>query len=426
MKRVLIISPHFPPINAADMHRIRQSLMYYKENNWLAEVVIVNPNLVEVVKDELLLKTIPADIKIHQIDAFDIDTCRKFGLGNIAYRSMYYYWRYVDSLLRKSSYDLIFFSTTAFPLSILGRIWKRKFKIPYLIDMQDPWRSDHYLTLPKNQRPPKFWISYTLDKYLEKFAMKKVDGLMSVNREYIEVLHDRYKHLKNKPHAVIPFAAYPIDIDIAKLSTINNKFFKPDGSNFNIVCLGRAGYDMQKANTIFLKAIKKGLDDDLFFKKIKIHYIGTSYASNGLGVKTVEPIAQSLGINHIFIEETNRVSYFEGLKILSEADMLFVPGSDNIGYTASKIYQYAWLNKPLITLFHSSSSVNTFMNETNLGLTLQFDQENEETLKNKIIDYLQQSIANTLNLNINWDEFEKYTAKYQVKEQVNLFNYIIE
>ena len=144
MKKVLIISPFFPPINAADMHRIRQSLMYYKENGWEAEVVIVDPAYVEMHKDEYLLQTIPNDVIVHKVKAFDAKITKKFGLGSIAYRSMYQYWKYVNALLSAKKFDLIFFSTTAYPITALGRIWRAKYHVPYIIDMQDPWRPDHY------------------------------------------------------------------------------------------------------------------------------------------------------------------------------------------------------------------------------------------------------------------------------------------
>ncbi len=35
MKRVLIISPHFPPINAPDCQRVRMSLPYYRRYGWI-------------------------------------------------------------------------------------------------------------------------------------------------------------------------------------------------------------------------------------------------------------------------------------------------------------------------------------------------------------------------------------------------------
>ena len=407
------------------MHRVRQSLMYYKENGWDAEVVVVDPIDINLYTDDLLLETIPPDIRIHNVRAFNQNITRKFGLGSIAYRSMYQYWKYVNSLLKKSKFDLIFFSTTAFPITILGRIWKNKFNMPYIIDMQDPWRSDHYLSLPKNQRPTKFWLSYRLDSFFEKFAMSKVNGLMSVSQSYIDVLKSRYKNLKSIPAKVIPFAAYPIDIEISKNSSSKNTFFDKDKGFINIVYVGRGGSDMELANTIFLKAIRKGIDLYPELSNIRLYYIGTSYDASGNGTKTIMPIAQKLGLENILFEYTSRIPYFESLKVLSEASLLFVPGSDNIGYTASKIYPYVWFNKPMITLFHSSSSVNTFMKECNAGLSLQFDTMKEDDIIDKLVNYIIQHKSGELGSEIHWSAFEKYTAKFQVKEQVGLFNNVI-
>jgi hypothetical protein len=426
MKKVLIISPFFPPINAADMHRIRQSIEFYKSNNWHAEVVTVDPDYVDFAKDENLIKTIPSEIIVHKVKAFSASITKKFGLGGIAYRSFYQYYTFVNKLLTQHKFDLIFFSTTAYPICTLGRVWKRKFNVPYIIDMQDPWRSDHYLNVPKAQRPPKFWFSYYIDSFLEKFSMLKVEGLMAVNQNYIDVLKKRYPSIKQIPEKVVPFAANRKDIAVLKEKNFQNRFFEPSTQQFNIVYIGRGGFDMVQANTLFLRAIKKGIDLYPEFKSLKIYFIGTSYDSSSNAVKTIQPIADSLGLNEIVVEQTQRIPYFESLKVMGDANLLFVPGSDNIGYTASKIYNYVYFEKPIITLFHSSSSVNTFMRECNAGLALQFDTHSEESVISEIITYLKHAINEHKKPLINWEAFEKYTAEYQVKKQVDLFNSVIE
>ena len=42
-------------------------------------------------------------------------------------------------LLARRPFDVVFFSTTVFPAMALGPIWKRRFRIPYALDFQDPW-----------------------------------------------------------------------------------------------------------------------------------------------------------------------------------------------------------------------------------------------------------------------------------------------
>ncbi|MDB5150602.1 MAG: hypothetical protein JWQ57_4622 [Mucilaginibacter sp.] len=97
-KRVLIISPYFPPTNAADMQRVRMSLPYFEEYGWDAEVVTVDEKYSEQVKDELLLQSLPAHIKIHRVKAFNKKWTSKFGLGSIALHSLWFYRQKVNAI----------------------------------------------------------------------------------------------------------------------------------------------------------------------------------------------------------------------------------------------------------------------------------------------------------------------------------------
>ena len=143
MKKLLIISPYFPPTNAADMQRVRISLPFFNSYGWHAEIVTVDEKYADMVRDELLLESVPPNIKIHKVKAFNKKWTSKIGLGSIGLRSLYYYLKKVNSLLKNNNFDLIYFSTTQFPVCILGAYWKRKFKVPYVIDMQDPWYSTY-------------------------------------------------------------------------------------------------------------------------------------------------------------------------------------------------------------------------------------------------------------------------------------------
>ena len=99
---------------------------------------------------------------------------------------------------------------------MLGPLWRRRFGVPYVVDMQDPWRSDHYLSVPHAERPPKFWFSYRLDQLLEPAAMRTADGLVAVTGAYVETLRDRYPALADVPSAVIPFGVSPEDYAAAR------------------------------------------------------------------------------------------------------------------------------------------------------------------------------------------------------------------
>ena len=179
------------------------SLPYYQQFGWDAEVLTVKNPDIDTPLDHSLVKSIPAHTIVHYIKTFTKKFTSKIGLGSIALRSLYFYKKAGNELLKTGDYQLVFFSTTQFPLCILGSYWKKKHNIPYVIDMQDPWHSDYYEDKPKHQRPPKYWLSYTLNKFLEPIAMKSVDGLIAVSDKYITDLKSRYPNINNIPAAVV-------------------------------------------------------------------------------------------------------------------------------------------------------------------------------------------------------------------------------
>lgn len=425
MKRVLIISPYFPPLNTADMQRVRMSLPYFKDFGWDAEVVTVDAAYTDMGLDELLVESVPPDIKIHRVKALDKKWTSKFGLGGVAYRSLWFFKQKVNALLKANKFDLIYFSTTQFPVCILGAYWKKRFNVPYIIDMQDPWHSDYYKDKPKEQQPPKYWLSYRFNKYMEPIAMKKVDGLISVSESYIETLKARYPEIKNIPAETITFGAFEPDTELATRN--QNRFDNLLNPGFkNIVYIGRGGMDMHTAITPVFEVLKKGLSDEPgFFNRLKFYFIGTSYAPAGKGTPTILPLATQFGIQDSVVEITSRIGYYHTLNTLSNADGLFVPGSDDPKYTASKIYPYLLTYKPLLAIFNSQSSAIKILKEFGADKAYSYDVTPDIGLKIEL--FLKQVITNHNNKPYYYPlAIEKYSARTMTKYQCDLFNKVIQ
>jgi len=388
-KRVLIISPYFAPVNAADMQRVRMSLPYFANFGWEAEIVAVDPQYTELPKDVLLSQSVPFGTKIHYVKAFKKRWTAKFGLGSIALRSLYFYRNSVNKLLKNKHFDLIYFSTTQFPVCILGAYWKKKYGIPYIIDMQDPWHSEYYADKPKEQRPKKYWFSYRLNRYLEPKAMKAVDGLISVSEKYITDLKERYHSIINIPAKTITFAAFAPDFEIARENSFRfDRILDP--AFINLVYIGRGGHDMHKATELLFDALSEKLKTSDAYHKLKIWFIGTSYAPAGQGIPTIQPLAVKKGLASHVVEITDRISFYQTLLTLQQADALFVPGSDDPKYTASKIFPYIMAKKPLLAIFNKESSAITILKEYEAKFVFNFDDQ-----------HIQQSIRSFLDMLLN-------------------------
>ena len=407
------------------MQRVRTSLPYFSKYGWEPTIVMVNPGYTDLPTDELLSKNIPSNVKIHQVKAFPKRWTSKIGLGSIALRSLWFYKRKVDQLLKEEKFDLIYFSTTQFPVLILGAYWKKKFKIPYVVDMQDAWFSTYYEDKPKAQRPAKYWFSYRLDKYLEPIALQKADGLVSVSQGYLDTLNERYPNLKSVPQQVITFGTYQPDFDLVhQNSSAFDLPFKKDKNLVQLAYVGRGGHDMKDAVTLLFKGFKKGLKEQYDnFRKLRFHFIGTSYAPNGTGIKTIKPIADEMGISAYVEEQTDRIPFYQGIFTLLNANGLLVIGSNDQQYTASKVYPYILAKKPLLAFFHQDSSAAKIINECKAGKVIAL---NGESAIEKVCAELASLLLDQLSPATDWPKFEKYSAESLTKKQCDLFNQVLD
>ena len=103
---------------------------------------------------------------------------------------------------------------------------------------------------------------------------------------------------------------------------------------------------------------------------------------------------------------------------------MFIPGSDDPAYTASKLYPYILAKKPLMGVFHPSSSAKNILEETGAGKVCTLEDSTQAVYKT--LDNLLKSIqANTFSIDTDWSIFEKYSAKEMTKRQVELFNMVV-
>ena len=80
MKRVLIVSPSFPPVSAADLHRVRMSLPYYREFGWDPIVLAVRPDAHGGLVEPELEKSVTGDVTVVRTGAMTATVTRAVGV----------------------------------------------------------------------------------------------------------------------------------------------------------------------------------------------------------------------------------------------------------------------------------------------------------------------------------------------------------
>lgn len=367
MTRILLVSPHFPPVNTADLHRVRLALPFLKDLGWEAEVLAVEPGQVAAPRDPWLEEGLPADVPVHRVRALGLGWRRVPGLGTLGWRGLGALRREGDRLLAGGRFDLVYFSTTVFETHVLGPRWTERFGVPFAMDYQDPWVNDYYREHPEVVPPGgrlKHAVADALHRWMEPRVLRACAGYTAVSEAYPRQLAARYPRLRLPPHAVLPFPGARRDLErVAPLRA-------GDGLR-HWVYVGRGGSDMAPALRGIFAALRDHADADLR-RGLRLHFLGTSYAAAGSGALSVLPVAKEYGLEALVEEVPDRIPYSETLARLKGADALLVPGSDDPAYTASKIYPYLLAGRPLLAVFHERSGVVELMERAGGGVCVPF------------------------------------------------------
>jgi len=417
--RVLCLSPRFAPTNGADTHRLRLLLNHAATNGWQLEVLAVGAADVVGPVDPWLAEQLPADVLIHRVRAWRL---KGWGLNGLAQRSIWPLYRQGCALLQTRRFDLVFFSTTEFPLHVLGPLWQRKYGVPFCMDYQDPWVNDYYHTHP-NVTPPggrvKYAVADQLHRLAERYVVRSCAGFLSVSGAYLADLDARYGALvHNKPKLVRPFPAEPAEVENLgqTLEHVELASGKHGGPVWRYI--GRGGADMQKAARAFFAAWNSAVDrGHIAPVGACFEARGTSYAAAGQGGKTFEPLVAGTALAGRVTESPDRLGYSDMLRALLTSDALVVFGSDDPAYTASKIYPYLLAGKPLLAIFHEKSSVVSLMRAVGGGVCVAF---NEQTTSAELSDLIAQAWFESGQYSrpvpLDRQAFEPYTARQQARD----------
>ncbi len=430
--RVLIVSPHFPPINAPDHQRVRMSLPYFEEFGWKPHILTVRPDCVQGVHDPLLNQSVPKHIPTHHTGALSVKHTQRIGMSSLSLRCFPYLLKAGGRILAKEKFDLAYFSTTVFTAMALGYRWRKRFQLPYVLDFQDPWLSDYYKN-PNSPKPPggslKYGFSQTLAQLLEPPTLRHVSHIISVSPEYPKTLMQRYSWLRQDQFTVLPFGAPEADFKQLSSLNIQQKIFDPNDGKKHWVYVGRGGGDMSLAlRSLFLGIQSERQQNPEQWNSVKLHFVGTSYAPGNRAVKTIEPIAQELGIADLVEEYPHRIPYFEALQILVDSDAILLIGSNDPSYTASKLYPCILARKPIFALFHQQSSVVDILQRCNAGKVVTFNSnDNPANLINDVKTQLNGllSLPKEYHPETNWSEFKPYTAREMTRQQCEIFDQCI-
>jgi len=361
-RRLLIVSPHWPPVAAPDHQRARMSAPHYREHGWEPVVLAVDPDGVAAVREPELAATVPPDLEVHHCRAWP----RRLGLGNLGWRALRPLDRAGARLLRQRRFDLVFFSTTQFVTLALGPRWRRRFGVPYVVDIQDPWRTDAY-EQPGAPRPPGGWkyrFARLAARVLEERCLRAAAGFVSVSPRYLAGLARRYPWFAGRPQAVIPFGVSPRDLEAARSLPLPPELPARRPDEIRLVYAGAAGPALPHAAANLFAALQDfRRAHPAAAARLRLCLLGTQYVAAGSGQPAFAALAAAHAVGDLVFELPHRLGYLQSLRCLLDADALVLLGSDDPAYSPSKLYPYYLAGRPILAIVRAGSHLEDLLRE---------------------------------------------------------------
>ncbi len=379
-KRVLIITYYWPPSGGPGVQRCLYFVKYLRDFGWEPVVYTVEQGEYPYL-DHSLEKQIPKDVKIIRQKAWEpfslykklmgmrlSDTLKPnimvektsrplfqklatFIRGNFFIPDARMFWikpsvKYLKKYLQENPVDVIMTSSPPHSVQMIGYHIKRSLKIPWLVDLRDPWTQIY------------FWDKLLMTDYakkrnaeLEKKVLKYADLVCTVSdscaRDFeflsgrkIEVISNGFDEMNNSSNQV--------------------------STNAIVMVYGGTLSGDRNPEKLWL-AIKKVMDKNPELeKRFKLKFIGA------IDQFVFESISGA-GLDHN-LEQLPALSHDAYLDAIGSASLLLLIGARNDpGVITGKFFEYLALKKPILSISPEGSDLEIILNKTKSGINVDYD-----------------------------------------------------
>jgi len=320
----------------------------------------VDPRGYETRLDEGLLSLVPRGLSVVRSRSWSSARTRPFGIGDLGLRSLTGLKRGASALLASGPFDAVYVTTYPIYPALLGPYLKRRFGVPFVLDLQDPWVGSWGKSVGPGARDRpdlKSRCSRAAAWALESWIAPRADAITAVSRGTFDEIAARHPDVGRTPFLELPIGADEADLSAAAANGVN-RCFRPADGVIHICSVGTIlprGAAVVEATLRALGSVRARRPD--VFGRLRLHFVGTSNQTDPSAPPRVRPIAEGLDVAASIDETPPRVDYLDALAIQRDADALLLLGSDEPHYTASKVYPALMVARPLIAVYHSASPV---------------------------------------------------------------------
>jgi len=354
-----MVTPHFPPDSSAAAHRVRLLAPHLPAAGWTPTVMTVDPARYEGRLDPGLEALVPSSLAVIRAGAWPAQWTRRIGLGDLGLRAFTGLKHACRAELSRRPYDALFITLYPVYPALLGPRLKAEFHLPFVLDYQDPWVGAWGLTVGSGADGSPDWksrASRRLGDWLEPRVVAAADALTAVSKGTIDGIVARIPEASRIPQGIIPLGFEPGDFERLRAQPPSTTYFDPSDGLVHLCYVGTLLPTGVETLRLLLVATARARAAHPEARRLRLHFFGTSNQSTA-DRDRVRPIAEDCGVGDIVTEVPGRLDYLDALSVLTRASAILLLGSSEPHYTASKLYPALLARRPILALFHESSSV---------------------------------------------------------------------
>jgi Glycosyl transferase 4-like domain len=356
-RRLLMISPHFPPDSSAGTHRVRLLAPHLASYGWTPTVLTVAEQDYEGRIDPELSALVSPSLEVVRTRAVSASVTRRFGIGDLGLRALPGLCRAAWSLHRSRPFDALFITIYPTYPAVLGPMFKRRFDVPFVLDYQDPWVGAWGSEVGGGNGgavDAKSRATRAFAERLEPRVLRAADAVTAVSARTYQ---DAFVRSGVSSHIA---AEIPIGWDAADLDAIARRQCRtliPNDGRVNICYTGT----LLPLGVATLRSVLAGARalierNPPLADRVRFYFFGTSNQTTGAEPRVV-PHAQELGVEHLVCEHPARLDYLDSLAALRQASAVLLLGSSEPHYTPSKVFPALLAGRPMLAVYRRESTV---------------------------------------------------------------------
>ena len=204
--------------------------------------------------------------------------------------------------------------------ALLGAGLKAAFRVPFVLDYQDPWVGAWGQSVGGGPGGAPDWksrASRRLGTWLEPKAVNAADAIVAVSQGTIDGIVERIPAAARLPHGVIPLGFEPDDFTALRAHPPLARHFDATDGLVHLCYVGTLLPAGTGTLRLLLRALARARRDDPAASRLRLHFFGTSNQSDS-AVDRVLPMARECGVADAVTEVPGRLDYLDALSVLTQ------------------------------------------------------------------------------------------------------------